>query len=56
VPLFVWVISFDLSGMGAPASSYATAGLALGIILPHKPPHYVKVGTPSGGENYEMVP
>jgi hypothetical protein len=48
-PLFVWVISFDLSGMGAPAGSYATAGLALRIIWPHTPPHYVKLGTPSGG-------
>jgi hypothetical protein len=35
--------------MGAPASSYATAGLALRIIWPHEPPHYIKVGTPSGG-------
>jgi hypothetical protein len=32
VPLFVWVISFELYGMGAPASSYATVGLALRII------------------------
>jgi hypothetical protein len=30
--LFVWVITFDLSGMGGPASSYATAGIALRII------------------------
>ena len=30
--LFVWVITFDLSGLGDPASSYATAGLALRII------------------------
>jgi hypothetical protein len=32
VSLFVWVITFDLSGMGGPASSYATAGIALRII------------------------
>jgi hypothetical protein len=32
VCLFVWVITFDLSGLGDPASSYATAGLALRII------------------------
>ena len=32
VSLFVWVITFDLSGLGDPASSYATAGLALRII------------------------
>jgi hypothetical protein len=27
----------------------ATASIALGIMLPHKPYHYVKLGTPSGG-------
>jgi hypothetical protein len=32
VSLFVWAITFDLSGLGDPASSYATAGLALWII------------------------
>ena len=30
--LFVWVITFDLSGLGDPVSRYATAGLALRII------------------------
>jgi hypothetical protein len=29
--------------------AYATASLALGIMWPHKPHHYVKVGIPSGG-------
>jgi hypothetical protein len=32
VSLFVWIITFDLSGMGDPTSSYATAGTALRII------------------------
>ena len=32
VSLLVWVITFDLSGMGGPTSSYATAGIALRII------------------------
>jgi hypothetical protein len=32
VSLFVLVITFDLSGFGDPASSYAIAGLALRII------------------------
>jgi hypothetical protein len=32
VTLFVWVITYDLSGLGDPASSYATAGLALRVI------------------------
>ena len=40
--LFVWVLSFDLSGKGDPASSYATAGIALWIIAPRKPPYPVK--------------
>jgi hypothetical protein len=49
VPLFVWVITFDLSSMGAPASSYATAGIALRILRPRKPRHYVTVGMPPVG-------
>ena len=49
ISLFVSVITFDLSGLDDSASSYATAGLTLRTIWPHKPHHYVKVGTPSGG-------
>jgi hypothetical protein len=49
VSLFVWIIAFDLSGMGDPTSRYATAGIALSIIWPNKPNHYVKVGIPTGG-------
>jgi len=30
--ILLWVITFDLSGMGGPASSYATASIALRII------------------------
>jgi len=48
VSLFIWVITFDLSGLGDSASSYATAGLALRVIWPHKPHHCVEVGTSSG--------
>jgi hypothetical protein len=29
--------------------AYATASIVLGIMWPHKPHHYVKVGIPSGG-------
>jgi hypothetical protein len=29
--LFVWTLPFDLSGMGNPTSSYATAGIALRV-------------------------
>jgi len=32
VPLFVWVITFDLSGMEEPTSSLATASIALRIM------------------------
>jgi hypothetical protein len=49
VSLLVWIIPFDLSGMGGSTSSYATAGTALRVICPHKPYHYGKVATPSGG-------
>jgi hypothetical protein len=49
--LFVWAITFDISGWGDPASSYATAGLALRIIWPYNPHHYVKVEASSGGNS-----
>jgi len=37
------VLSFDLSGKGGPTSSYATAGIALWIIAPLKPPYPAKM-------------
>jgi hypothetical protein len=49
VSLFVWVITFNVSGVGGPTSSYATASIALRIIWPHKPHHSVKVCIPRGG-------
>jgi hypothetical protein len=49
VSLFVWIITFDLSDMGDPTSSYTTASIALRIIWPRKPHHYVKVRIPTGG-------
>jgi hypothetical protein len=49
VSLSVWVITFDLSGKGDPASRYATAGVALGILWPRKHHHHVKVRIPPGG-------
>jgi len=36
------VLSFDLSGKGGPTSSYATAGIALWVIAPRKPPYPAK--------------
>jgi len=46
--LFVWLLPFDLSGLGDPTSSYATAGIALRVAEARKLPHHVKVETPSG--------
>jgi len=48
VSLFVWLLPFDLSGLGVPASSYATAGLALGVTEALKLPHHIKAEEPSG--------
>jgi hypothetical protein len=47
-------ITFDLSGMGDSTSSYASASIALRIIWPRKPHHYVKVGIPSVLENWNV--
>jgi len=33
------VLSFDLSGIGGPTGSSATAGIALRVIAPCKPPY-----------------
>ena len=44
----VWLLPFDLSGLGDPNSSYVTAGIALRITEARKLPHHVKVETPSG--------
>jgi hypothetical protein len=48
VSLFIWLLPFDLSGLGDPASSYATAGIALRVTEALKPPDRVKVETPWG--------
>jgi hypothetical protein len=47
--LFVWLLPHDLSGMGAPTSSYATTGIALRVSGTLKPYHHDKVKTPSVG-------
>jgi hypothetical protein len=49
VALFVWLLPLDLSGMGDPTSSYATAGIALRVSGAFKPHHHDKVETPSVG-------
>jgi len=53
--LFVWALPFDLSGMGGPTSSYATAGIALRITESHKTPHHYKVETPSGENMWRLL-
>jgi hypothetical protein len=45
--LLVWSLSFVLSGLGDPASSYATTGIARRITGTRKPPQHDKVETPS---------
>jgi hypothetical protein len=42
-------MSLDLSGLGDPASSYATADIALEIIGARKPHRHNKAETPLGG-------
>jgi len=44
VSLLVWIITFDLSGMGGPTSSYTTTSVAVRVISPH-----IKIGIPSVG-------
>ena len=51
VYVFVWVITFDLFGMGGPTSSYATARIAIRVTWPRKPYHRVSVVTPLGGNH-----
>jgi hypothetical protein len=50
VSLLVWNLTLDLSGLGDPASSYATAGIALEIIGARKPHRHDKADTPPGGK------
>jgi hypothetical protein len=55
VSLFVWLLPLDLSGMGAPTSCYATAGIALRVSGALKPHHHDKVETSSVGEMGTML-
>jgi hypothetical protein len=48
VSLLAWNLTLDLSGLGDPASSYITAGVALEIIGARKPHHHDKAETPPG--------
>jgi hypothetical protein len=45
VSLFIWLLPFDLSGLGDPTSRYTTAGIALRVTEACKLPHHVKVET-----------
>jgi hypothetical protein len=47
--VFVWLLPLDLSDMGDPTSSYATAGIALRVSGALKLRHRDKVETPSVG-------
>jgi hypothetical protein len=48
VSLLAWNLTLDLSGLGDPASSYATASIALEIIGARKPHRHDKAKTPPG--------
>jgi hypothetical protein len=48
VSLSVWNLTLDLSGLGDPASSYATVGIALEMIGARKPHRHDKAETPPG--------
>jgi hypothetical protein len=49
VSVVVWNLTLDQSDMGDPASSYATADIALEIMGSLKPSRHDKAETPSGG-------
>jgi hypothetical protein len=49
VSLFIWLLPLDLSGMGAPTTSYATAGIALRVSGALKPHYHDKMETPLVG-------
>jgi hypothetical protein len=49
ISLFIWLLTLDLSGMVGPTSSYATAGIDLGVSGELKPHHHDKVEIPSVG-------
>jgi len=50
--LVVWVVTFDLSGVKGLISNYATAIVALRIILPLQPCCFVKVRLYTGGGGF----
>ena len=53
--LFVWPLTFDLSGMGVPTStSRGPASIALGLIGARKHPHHVKVAIFGDEETLEV--
>jgi hypothetical protein len=43
----LWNLTLDLSGMGDPVTSYATASIALEVMGSHKPSRHDKAETPS---------
>jgi hypothetical protein len=49
ISLFVWLLPLDLTGMGGPTISYATAGIALRVSGAFKPHHHDKVEIPLVG-------
>jgi hypothetical protein len=55
VSLFAWLLPLNLSGLGGPTSSYATAGIALRVSGVLKPHHHDKMGIASVGKSITMA-
>jgi hypothetical protein len=53
--LFVWLLPLDLSNLGGPTSSYATAGIALRVSGAFKLHHHNKGGGDSTGGGYILL-
>jgi len=49
VSLFFWAITFDLSGMGGPTSSFATANISQDHLTKQVPPLHFSMDTFGGG-------
>jgi hypothetical protein len=56
VSLFVWLLPLDLSDMGDPTSSYATAGIALTVSGALKLHHHNRVEKHRWGLNKFIYP
>ena len=54
-PYLASILPSDLTGMGDPAGSIATAGIALGFAVSTEPPHRDKVAIPEGEQHRQTL-